>query len=113
MVQPRKKYMGDDERSADLYTDKLSDVPSGCEVDISDHESDSGSDFGPVTLTGRRKWPRVLVSFSDSVDGDINIDSLAGMDTDNGFTKDDPLRSLEPVEGMKGLTYIPQVFLRL
>jgi hypothetical protein len=30
------------------------------------------------------------------------------MDTDDGFTKDDPLRNLEPFEGVKGLTYTPQ-----
>jgi hypothetical protein len=53
MAHPRKKYMGDDEILADLYANKLSDVPSDCEVDICDHESDSGSDFGPSTSTGR------------------------------------------------------------
>jgi hypothetical protein len=61
MVQPRKKYVGGDELLADLYADKLSDVSSDCEVDISDYESDSGSDFGPSTSTGRRKWLRLCI----------------------------------------------------
>jgi hypothetical protein len=35
-----KKYMGDDETLADLYcADRLSDVPSNCEADISENES--------------------------------------------------------------------------
>lgn len=33
-MQPGEKYLGENEILADLYTDRLFDVPSGCEVEV-------------------------------------------------------------------------------
>jgi hypothetical protein len=48
VAPPREKYKGVSDILADLDTDRLFDVLSDCELDASDHERDSGSDFGPL-----------------------------------------------------------------
>jgi hypothetical protein len=70
-----------------------------------------GSDSGPPTSLDRQEWPHVFNISSDSEsDVDINIVSLVGMDISNGFVKDDPIKNLEPSEGVRVLTYmyVPQ-----
>jgi len=47
-----------------VYADNFSDIPSNCELGLSDVESDSGSEFDYISR--KRKRPRLLDISSDS-----------------------------------------------
>ena len=47
-----------------VYADNFSDIPSDCELGLSDVESDSGSEFH-YDISRKRKRPRVLDISSD------------------------------------------------
>lgn len=96
-----------------VYADNFSDIPSDCELGLSDVESDSGSEFD-YDISRKRKRPRVLDISSDSEsDSDncsptrVEIIRSVGIDTSDGFCKDDPARKIEPFEGVRGLTCAP------
>ena len=96
-----------------MYADNFSDIPSDCELGLSDVESDSGSEFD-YDISRKRKRPRVLDISSDSESNSDNcsptqveIIQSVGTDTSDGFCKEDPARKIEPFEGVRGLTCTP------
>ena len=98
-----------------VFADNFSDIPSDCELGLSDVQSDSGSEFD-YDNSRKRKRPRVLDISSDSEsDSDncsptrVEIIRSVGIDTSDGFCKEDPARKIEPFEGVRGLTCAPTI----
>ena len=101
-----------------VYADNFSDIPSNRELGLSDVESDSGSEFD-YDISRKRKRPRVLDISSDSEsDSDncsptrVEIIRLVGIDTSDGFCKEDPARKIEQFQGVRVRRTIIFLFLR-